>query len=143
MPDRTSAFIYNLAKSIKVTLYSSKRDSPDVRIEERVDADIYESTLKNIGDVKKLRGENVHAVNNNAALSHILGNKWFERIINISGDFCYVVAGTVRFWLTEKRPLKEFFYFGDYLLELQISNDLLLIFNFVRGDGVKAQYNTD
>jgi hypothetical protein len=114
-----------------------------VRIEECVDADIYESTLKNIGDVKKLRGENVHAVNNNAALSHILGNKWFERIINISGDFCYVVAGTVRFWLTEKRPLKEFFYFGDYLLEHQISNDLLLIFNFVRGDGVKTQYNTD
>jgi hypothetical protein len=45
-----------------------------VRIEERVDADIYESTLKNIGDVKKLRGTNVHAVNNNAALSHVLGN---------------------------------------------------------------------
>ena len=74
MPDRTSAFIYNLAKSIKVALYSSKRDSPHVRIEERVDADIYESTLKNIGDVKKLRGTNVQAVNNNAALSHVLGN---------------------------------------------------------------------
>lgn len=143
LPDRTSAFIYNLAKSIKAALYSSKKESPEVRIEERVDADIYEGSFKNIGVVKKQMGKNVHTVVNNADLCHVLGNKWFERIININCDFCYVVAGTVRFWLTEKRPVKEFFYFGDYLLEHQISNDLLFIFNFARGDGVKAQYKTN
>lgn len=116
LPDRTSAFIYNLAKSIKAALYSSKKESPEVRIEERVDADIYEGSFKNIGVVKKQMGKNVHTVVNNADLCHVLGNKWFERIININCDFCYVVAGTVRFWLTEKRPLKEFFLFWGLLI---------------------------
>jgi hypothetical protein len=49
----------------------------------------------------------------------------------------------VRFWLNEKRSVKEFFYIGDHLFESQIGNDLQLIFNFVRGDGVKAEYKTN
>ena len=117
MPDRTLAFINNLAKSIKAALYLSEKGLTEVQIKERVDADICKSMFKNIGVVKKLRGKNIHAVDNNADLCHVLGNKWFERIISVNCDFCYVVAGTVRFWFTEKRPVKEFFYFGDHLLE--------------------------
>lgn len=124
-------------------MYSRKKESPDVRIEERVDQDIYDEYLRNIGVVKKFRGGNVHVVNSNADICHVLGDKWSERIINVNGDFCYVVAGTTRFWLNEKRPLKEFFYVGDHLLEHQISNELQVIFAFVRGDGVKAEYKTN
>lgn len=39
LPDRASAFFYHLSKAIKVALYSSKRESPDIRIEERIDID--------------------------------------------------------------------------------------------------------
>lgn len=76
---------------------------------EQVDQDVYNKYLLNEGIVKKHKGKKVHFVNENFSISHLLGERWFERIININGDFGYVIAGTVRFWLNEKRPLKEFF----------------------------------
>ena len=96
-----------------------------------------------IGVVKKSRERNVHCVNENHQLCNILGKKWYERIPNMNGDFCYVVSGTVQFWLHEKNPVTEFVYIGNKLFESHIQNDLELIFTFVRGDGVKAQYVTD
>jgi hypothetical protein len=48
LPDRADAFFYNLAKAVKVSLYSSKRESPNIRIEEQIDTDIYNNYLKNI-----------------------------------------------------------------------------------------------
>ena len=39
--------------------------------------------------------------------------------------------------------LRNFFYVGDHVFENQIGNDLQLIFTFVRGDGVKAEYKSD
>jgi uncharacterized protein with LGFP repeats len=73
LPDRADNFFYNLAKAVKVSLYSSKRESPDIRIEERIDTDIYNNYLKNIGLVKKFRGKDVHAVNNNSEMCQIMG----------------------------------------------------------------------
>lgn len=105
---------------------------------------IYKEYLSNIGVLKKSRGRDVHVVDNNTDVCNIFGSKWFERILNNNnGDFCYVIASTVRFWLNEKRPLKEFFYVGDHLLENHIENDLQVIFTFVRGDGVNAEYKTN
>ena len=137
LSDKTDAFFYNLAKAVKVSLYSSNRELPAIRIEGRIDADNYNGYLKNTGVVNKFKGKNVHVVSNNNEISRIMGKKWFQRIINTNGDFCYVVRDTVRFWLNEKRPVKDFFYVGDHLFENQIRNDLQLIFTFVRGDGVK------
>lgn len=132
-----------LAREIKFELFSSKRESPAVRIETCVNVDIYQIYLTDIGVVKKSRGRNVHCITDNRQLCDILGNKWYERILNINGDFCYVVAGTVQFWLHEKNSVKEFVYIGGKLFESHIQNDLQLIFTFVRGDGVKGEYNTD
>ena len=143
LPDKASAFFYHLSKAIKIALYSSKRESPDIRIEERIDIDIYEEYLRNIGVLKKSRRRDVYVVDNNSDLCNILGSKWFERIVNENGDFCYVVAGTVRFWLNEKRPVKEFFYVSDHLLQNYIENDLQVIFTFVHGDGVNAEYKAN
>ena len=132
-----------LAREIKFGLFSSKRESPAVRIETCIDMDIYQVYLSDIGVVRESRGRNVHYLNNNRQLCNILGNKWHERILNINGDFCYVIAGTVQFWLHEKNPVKEFVYMGDTLFESHIQNDLELIFTFVRGDGVSEEYNSD
>lgn len=143
LSDRASALFYHLGKEIKIGLFSSKRESPDVRIEERIDLDIYQDYFRNIGVVMKSRGRDVHVVNDNNDLCDILGSKWFERILNVNGDFCYVVSGTVRFWLHERKAVKEFFYVGNSLLENNIANDLQVIFTFVRGDGVKAEYHTN
>ena len=37
-------------------------------------------------------------------LDSLLGKKWFIRGINESGDFCYVMLETVRFYMSEKSP---------------------------------------
>ena len=57
--------------------------------------------------------------------------------------FCYVIPATVRFWLHEKKPVREFVYVGDTLVESHTESDLEVIFTFVRGDGVKAEYNSN
>lgn len=110
LPDRASTLLNCLSREIKFSLFSTKRESPDVRIEEQIDMDIYHKYFQNIGLIKKSRGRDVHCVDNNFELCDLLGNKWFERIQNVNGDFCYVTPGTVRFWLHEKKAVKEFVY---------------------------------
>lgn len=143
LEDRAGAMFYRLTKAIKCSLFSSKRESPDIRIEELFEMDIYQKYMANVGVIRKSRGRDVHCLNYNAQLCCILGNKWYERILNVNGDFCFVVKGTVRFWLHDKNPIKEYFYVGDKLLESHIQNGLQLIFTFVCGDGMKAEYNTE
>ena len=61
-----------------------------------------------------------------------------ERILNKNWDFSYVIRGTIQFWLHEKTAIKEYVPVGNHLLENQVKKYyLLLIFTFVRGDGVR------
>ena len=143
LSDRASALFNRLGREIKFSLFSTKRESPEVRIEMQIDMDIYKTHLQNIGFVKKSRGREVHCVDDNSHLCDLLGSKWFERIQNVNGDFCYVIPVTVRFWLHEKKPVREFVYVGDTLVESHTESDLEVIFTFVRGDGVKAEYNSN
>lgn len=49
--------------------------------------DIYQQYLSKIGVITKSRGRNVHVVDNIGDLCDILGDKWYERILNINGIF--------------------------------------------------------
>ena len=49
LSDRVSTFFTHLRRKIKFSLFSSKREDPDVRIEEPIDMDIYEQLLKSKG----------------------------------------------------------------------------------------------
>ena len=88
---------------------------------------------------REINGCSVDKISN---LDTVLGIKWNERILNTNGDFAYVYRQTVSFWLVEKKPITEYKYFGDSLIESAIENDTNLIFHFVRGDGVKAEYTS-
>ena len=87
LTNRASAFLCYLGKEIKMYLFSSKKESPDVRIDHRIDMDVYKEFLKDIWVITKSRGRDVHLVNNNTDLCGILGSIWYERIINFNGDF--------------------------------------------------------
>ncbi|PFX28937.1 hypothetical protein AWC38_SpisGene6305 [Stylophora pistillata] len=143
LSDRASALFNRLGREIKFSLFSTKRESPEVRIEMQIDMDIYKTYLQNIGFVKKSRGWEVHCIDDNSHLCDLLDSKWFERIQNENGDFCYVIPVTVRFWLHERKPVREFVYVGDTLVESHTESDLQVIFTFVHGDGVKAEYNSN
>ena len=128
LSDRASALFSRLSREIKFSLFSTKRESLEVWIEMQIDMDIYYTHLQNSGFVKKSRGREVHCVDNNSQLYDLPGSKWFERIQNVNGDFCYVIPGTVTFWLHEKKPVKEFVYVGDTLVESHTESDLQVIF---------------
>lgn len=81
MQDRAGAMFCGLARKIKLGLFSSQRD-----------IDIYQEYLADIRVVKKHRQRNVDCVNENDQLCNMV--KWYEKILNIKGDFCYVSAGT-------------------------------------------------
>lgn len=106
LEDRVGAMFCRLARKIKFGLFSSKREFPEVRMEECIDMNIYQENLADNGVVQKSRGRNFRCVNENRKLCDILRNKCYERILNVNGDFCYVVAGKVRFQIYEKNPVR-------------------------------------
>lgn len=138
-------FFDRLSRKIKHQLFATKRESPEVRVEEVLERDIYDVYLSHIGEIKNCRGRRIHCVNNiqDESLSALLGAKWFERILNKNGDFSYIITGTIQFWLHQKPPIKEYLSVGKQLVENEIENDLMLIFTFVRGDGVRSEHATD
>lgn len=125
-----------------MSLFSSKRESPEIRVEQEIEMDVYEHYFKRIGDVKIDKGRAVHCVHSPAdpALVDLLGEKWSERILNINNDFSFVTKGTIQFWTHTKAAIKEFVNIGGNLYENQIENEIVLVFTFVRGDGVKQDY---
>ena len=145
LEDRSSLFFDRLARKVKHQLFATKKESPEIRIEEVIERDIYDAYLTQVGDFKWVKGKKVHCVEK-AEDEHfcgLLGLKWNERILNRNGDFSYVVRGTIQFWLHQKSPIKEFFSVGKQFVENEIENDLVLVFTFVRGDGVNSEYNTN
>ena len=72
----------------------------------------------------KERGKNVYRIDSNEALKHSLGIKWDERIFNKSGDFAFVIAKTLRFWLSRKTAIQEFKVIGGKYIRSEIEDNL-------------------
>ena len=100
LEDRAGLFCDCLSKKIKRSLYSLKRESPEVRVGQEVENDVFNHLFKNIGTVKINKGRKVHCVDSHVepSLNNLFGNKWSERILNANGDFCNIVKGTIQFW---------------------------------------------
>ena len=95
-----------LASRIKSSLTSSRKNSPEVRIEIPFDKGLYDSnaSLKAKGkEVKIVRGVMHFSISSYSDLVPILGKNWHVRGINEVGDCCYVILETVRFYLRRRR----------------------------------------
>ena len=62
-----------------------------------------------------------------------LGEQWYIRGINAHLDFCAVLVEIVTFYLHNKAPIM------DHLTQTTVGGGYVLIFKFVRFDGVKDQ----
>ena len=89
--DRANAFIDLLYIAIKQSLYSGRKDNPDVRVEVDVADDVFNIILANITTSVLEREKRTFQISTNHGLDGVLRLKWDEHIINICGDYCFVV----------------------------------------------------
>ena len=82
LEDRAALFCDRLRRKIKLSLFATKRESPEVRVEQEIEQDVYDSYFKKVGEVKHNRGRAVHCVDSpcDPGLVELLGEKWYERI---------------------------------------------------------------
>lgn len=66
----------------------------------------------------------------------------YRWVLNKNGDFCYVMRGTIQFWLHQEKAIKDILV-RKQLREKMSENDLIFVFTFVRGDGVSSEYTHD
>ena len=140
LEDRAKHFVDVLYRNVKRSLYSGRKDDPDVRIEVDVMEDVFNMVLGNIVQEISERGKRTYTLTTNRALDTVLGQKWDERIVNHRGDFCYVAEGTTKYWLTRKASIKEFKIIGGKLVKTEIEGCCMVVFTFVRGTGNRVQY---
>ena len=126
-----------LAYQIKVALNSKSRSDVDVRIELPFDRFLYVGGLQQAGKlVKRSHGHDVHTISRYSSLEPLLGHQWHLRVLNKQLDFCYVIKETVRFYLHHRLDIE------DPVDDTRtVSGGDVLIFRFVRGDGVQRNWD--
>ena len=73
-------------------------------------------------------------------LDELLGKRWHIRVVNVNGDFSYAILETIRFYLTQPRPLLDIDFKQNGTDELEFvpvysEQQKSIVFMFVRGDG--------
>jgi len=131
-----------LQYQIKRALNSGSRRDPAVRIELAFDRVLFDGGLAKHGYMKKSeRGHEVYGIKRFSSLAAVLGDKWHIRILNEHSDFCYVNRQTVEFYLHQRPRIVEF-NTETSASEVTSPGGQILVFKFVRMDGVKRQLNS-
>ena len=86
--------------------------------------------------MKKNRGHDVYMIRKYSALTPLLGHHWHLRVLNKQMDFCYVILETVQFYLHHRQNIE------DAMDSVRtVDGGFLLVFRFVRGDGVRRNWD--
>lgn len=85
------------------------------------------------------RGRNIYGLHQYSDIEHIIGKRWYVRVLNTEMDFCYVKLDTVQYYLNLRKSLPD--YQPGSTVEM-VNGGYILVFRFVCGDGVKRQWNT-
>ena len=82
-------------------------------------------------------GHAVYTIKKYSNLTFLLRDRWHMGGINDCLDSCYVDLQTVRYYLYQHKDLEDFNQCGKKL----ISGSSILVFTFVRMDGVRSKYD--
>lgn len=125
-----------LAYQIKASLNSKSRSDIDVRIELPFDRFLFIGGLQQAGKfIKRNRGHDVYTIRKFSSLTPLLGHQWHLRVLNKQMDFCYIVLETVQFYLHQRPAIV------DVDPSRTVDGGYVLIFRFVRGDGVRQNWD--
>ena len=134
-----------LATNIKAQLVSYRKRNPYSRISMNFDSIYFEGLIQRgsvIPRTKHLK-QQVYTVTRLSKFNDILGNRWYIRGLNPSGDFCYVKPNTVEFYLKRLSGKTEYQLLSDGTLSKNLFGaGCCLVFSFVREDGTLPQWNT-
>lgn len=85
--------------------------------------------------MKESHGHKVYGIATYSSLIPLLGQQWHLRVLNKEKDFSYVIFETVQFYLHRRRPAED-----ALDCDHSVDGGYLLIFRFVRGDGVERNW---
>ena len=144
-PFESFSLYHNLAVKIKQSLACQRRSSPSVKITTPFDLILYNGGLKEAGvPSKKVHGNQYYRINHYRDLNHLLGKNWHFRGINENGDYGYAVMGTIEFYLSKCRPIKDYIPLEDGTIQLSsVDPGYLLSFTFVCGYGTHESFGKD
>ena len=105
--ERTETETYLLYKKlslrIKKALSCNRTASPLTRITMLFDVSLFNDGLKLVAIPSKKSKSNQHyKIKHYQDLNHLLGTDWHVRVINVNGDYGYVVLDTVQFYIRKK-----------------------------------------
>lgn len=125
-----------LAYQIKASLSSQSRSDVNVRIELPFDKFLFAGGLQQAGKfLRKIRGQSMYTIKTYSTLVPMLGEQWHIRVLNKQGDFCYAIRETIQFYLYKRKPIED-----ATSSVRSVDGGYLLIFRFVRGDGVRRNF---
>lgn len=81
----------------------------------------------------------VYGIKKYEDLAPILGRRWHVRVLNDERDFCFVELETVQYYMHSHRPLVDLQPDMDCKY---VHGGCVLVFRFVRGDGVRHQWDS-
>ena len=73
-------------------------------------------------------------------LDGLLGSNWHYRGLNSAGGFCYIMFGTVNFYLYHKRPLIHYIEKENKPVKVHVPRGYVLVFQYVCDDGSPSQF---
>ena len=99
----------NLAYQVKLALNSSRRCSPEVKIEVAMDLVIFRGRLAHVGTMLPacVRGQPIYGIQHYRDLDSFYGKGWHLRILNRGGDFCYCKKESMQFYLHKRKDITE------------------------------------
>ena len=80
------------------------------------------------------RGRNIYGLHQYSDIEHIIGKRWYVQVLRTS-----VKLDTIQYYLNLRNSLPD--YQPGSTVEI-VNGGYILVFRFVRGDGVKRQWNT-
>lgn len=136
IPDANELFRNSLIISIKEQLNTCRKVDSLVNIKLNIQRDTFDE-LKSLGTPAARSGR--YRLQSLSDLNNYLGDGWYYRIVNSSGDFSFVISGTTQFWLHERKPLIS--YSNDKTSHTLLHRGFVFTMRFVRDHGTSHDFD--
>ena len=134
-----------LAYRVKALLCSSRKGNPLCRVVMSFDIIYFEGLIRRGTKMCSTgqRKSEVYQLSSLTKLDDLLGERWYIRGINATGDFCYIQPGSVKYYLKHCKRKAEYQMQADGTIhKCLFGGQCQLVFQFVCNDGILTQWNS-